>query len=81
MRNARTKIIDSLSQLGGQLAALYPEKYIYDVGGFPRLLAKDLVSNLEEQALQYDPAVCLSEKVVSLTSEDGIKTLVTDKGA
>lgn len=81
MRNARTKIIDSLSQLGGQLAALYPEKYIYDVGGFPRVLAKDLVSNLEEQALQYDPAVCLSEKVVSLTSEDGIKTLVTDKGA
>ncbi len=81
MRNARTKIIDSLPQLGGQLAALYPEKYIYDVGGFPRVLAKDLVRNLEEQALQYNPAVCLNEKVVGLTSQNGVKTLVTDKGA
>ncbi|OGG56071.1 MAG: ferredoxin--NADP(+) reductase [Candidatus Handelsmanbacteria bacterium RIFCSPLOWO2_12_FULL_64_10] len=80
MRSARTKIIDSLPQLGGQLAALYPEKYIYDVGGFPRVLAKDLVSNLEEQALQYDPAVCLNEKVVGLVSDNGIRTLVTDKG-
>lgn len=80
MRSARTKIIDSLPQLGGQLAALYPEKYIYDVGGFPRVLAKALVSNLEEQALQYDPAVCLNEKVVNLTTEDGVQTLVTDKG-
>ena len=81
MRNARTKIIDSLPQLGGQLAALYPEKYIYDVGGFPRVLAKDLVKNLEEQALQYNPAVCLGEKVVDLMSQNGVKTLVTDKGA
>ena len=42
MRGLDTRIIDSLPELGGQLTALYPEKYIYDVGGFPKILAKDL---------------------------------------
>nr|CAA9274918.1 Thioredoxin reductase [uncultured Armatimonadetes bacterium] len=81
MRQMKTKIIDSLPQLGGQLAALYPEKYIYDVGGFPRILAKDLVATMSEQALQYEPTVCLDEKVTGLTPDgDGIVTLTTDKG-
>jgi len=66
LRAAKAKVIDSLPQLGGQLAALYPEKYICDVAGFPKILAKDLVANLEKQALQYDHRVCLSEKVVGL---------------
>ena len=66
LRAARAKVIDSLPQLGGQLSALYPEKHIYDVAGFPKILARDLVRNLVEQALQYDHKVCLSEKVVGL---------------
>jgi thioredoxin reductase (NADPH) len=62
-RGLRVKLVDSMPELGGQITALYPEKYIYDVAGFPRILGKDLVRNLVEQALQYKPAVCLDEKV------------------
>ena len=81
MREMKTKIVDSLGQLGGQLSALYPEKYIYDVGGFPKVLAKDLVNLSAEQALQFAPAVALGEKVVGLRrDEDGILTLTTEKG-
>jgi thioredoxin reductase (NADPH) len=82
----KVKIIDSLPQLGGQLAALYPEKYIYDVGGFPRILAKDLVQMMADQALQYGPTVCLSEKVVGIQHSEtdahgSVITLTTEKGA
>lgn len=81
MRQMKTKIVDSLPQLGGQLAALYPEKYIFDVGGFPRVLAMDLVSLFAEQALQYNPTVCLDEKVTQLSrDDDGLITLTTSKG-
>jgi thioredoxin reductase len=66
LRDAKTKIIDSLPQLGGQLAALYPEKYIYDIPGFPRVLARELVGRQVEQALQFSPTVCLNEKVIGL---------------
>jgi thioredoxin reductase len=80
LREMKTKIIDSLGQLGGQLSALYPEKYIYDVGGFPRILAKDLVNSFADQALQYGASVCLEEKVLRLErGGDGIITLTTDK--
>jgi thioredoxin reductase (NADPH) len=79
IRDAKTKIIDSLPQLGGQLAELYPEKYIYDVAGFPKVLARDLVNNLKEQAYQYNPTVCLNEKVIGLTKlEDGTFELTTN---
>ena len=53
LRQMSVKIIDSLEALGGQLVTLYPEKYIYDVAGFPKVLAKDLANNLIEQAMQY----------------------------
>src|SRR2546421_7216095 len=66
LRQMSVKIIDSLDVLGGQLITLYPEKYIYDVAGFPKILAKDLVNNLIEQGLQYKPAVCVGEQVLSL---------------
>ena len=66
MRGTSCRIVDSLPELGGQLAALYPEKYIYDVGGFAKVLAKDLVKGLVEQALQFDPDVVLDEQVHAL---------------
>ncbi len=69
LRHMKTKIIDALPELGGQLTALYPEKYIYDVAGFPKVIAKELAKNLIEQGLQHDPAVCLSQKVESLHPE------------
>src|SRR6266566_1537629 len=66
MRQMSVKIIDSLEALGGQLVTLYPEKYIYDVAGFPKVLAKDLATNLIEQGLQYGAVPCLGEQVKSL---------------
>lgn len=74
------KIIEAMPQLGGQLAALYPEKYIYDVGGFPKILAKDLVANLIEQAMRFKPAVCTGERALELYGDvqSGF-TVVTDR--
>lgn len=77
LRQMKTKILDSMPQLGGQLSALYPEKYIYDVGGFPRILAKELVQMFAEQALQYEPTVCLNEKVVRLEKQESGEILLT----
>ncbi len=80
MRDASAKIIDSLPQLGGQLAELYPEKFIYDVAGFPKVRAMDLVDRLIEQTSQFHPSVCLNEKVLHLNKrEDGVFELVTDR--
>ncbi len=83
MRRMRTKVIEALPQLGGQLTALYPEKDIYDVGGFPSVLAKDLSKNLEKQAFKACPecAVCLNEKVTGLEKQaDGNFKLTTNRG-
>jgi thioredoxin reductase (NADPH) len=70
MRQMSIKIIDSLEVLGGQLTTLYPEKYIYDVAGFVKVLAKDLSRSLIEQAMQYHPTVCLGEQVHELLVDD-----------
>lgn len=79
IRDLSTKIIDSLPQLGGQLVELYPEKYIYDVAGFPKVYAKDLINNLKEQMAPYNPTVCLNERVVGLEKQpDGIFKLTSD---
>jgi len=80
LRDARAKVIDSLPELGGQLSALYPDKFIFDVPGFPKVVAKDLVAALKEQALQFGPAVCLEEKVEGLKFEGGRFLLTTPKG-
>ena len=69
MRGASFRLIDTLDQPGGQLTALYPEKYIFDVAGFPKVLAKDLVKGMAEQALQWKPGVHLGETVTGLKRE------------
>lgn len=80
MRQASVKIIESLPQLGGQLSALYPEKYIYDVAGFPKVLAQDLVNNLIEQASRFEPKTVLEQSVQQVEKqEDGTFKLTTDK--
>ncbi len=75
LRDMKAKIIDALPQLGGQLTALYPEKYIYDVAGFSEILAKELAENLISQAMQYEPTVQLDEKIVKLEYIEGDKIL------
>jgi len=80
-RGLRTKLIDSQPDLGGQITALYPDKFIYDVGGFPKILGKDLVTNLVEQASQYHPTICLNEQVRTLQRlDDGVLHVGTDLG-
>ena len=60
MREATSRVIDSLPEIGGQLTTLYPEKWIFDVPGHPRVLARDLVEMMREQALdQFDVPVHL----------------------
>lgn len=78
MRGVTSRIVDALPELGGQLTALYPEKYIFDVGGFPKVLAKDLVKGLAEQAIQFHPDIQLNQRVVSLEEDGGSFTLVTE---
>src|SRR5699024_6974039 len=63
MRQASVKLIESLPHTGGQLTALYPEKYIYDVAGFPKIRAQELVDNLEEQLKLFDSDLVLGETI------------------
>jgi thioredoxin reductase len=80
MRGAKAKVIDVLPELGGQLYALYPEKYIYDMPGFPAIVAQDLVKGCVEQAFQWPHARCLEERVTDIArGDDGTFTIVTDK--
>ncbi|RST76494.1 NAD(P)/FAD-dependent oxidoreductase [Siminovitchia acidinfaciens] len=79
MRQCSVKIIDSMPQLGGQLAALYPEKYIYDAPGFPKITAQELVDRLIEQASIFNPTVALDEKVIDIVkNSDGNFEIITD---
>jgi thioredoxin reductase (NADPH) len=80
LRGVSCRIVDALPQLGGQLMALYPEKYIFDVGGLPKILAKDLAKNMIEQGTQFGPEVVLEAEVQSLTTEDGVIRLGTAAG-
>ncbi len=81
MRQASVKLIESMPELGGQLAALYPEKYIYDVAGFPKVTAQQLVDRLKEQLDHFKPDICLEEKVATITKHDErLFEIVTNKG-
>nr|WP_281280586.1 NAD(P)/FAD-dependent oxidoreductase [Salibacterium salarium] len=80
MRQAKVKLIESMPQLGGQLSALYPEKYIYDVAGFPKVRAQELVDSLVEQMHTFENDVVLEQSVNNvIKNEDEIFELHTDK--
>ncbi|HUZ48683.1 MAG TPA: NAD(P)/FAD-dependent oxidoreductase [Candidatus Dormibacteraeota bacterium] len=81
LRGAKTKIIEALPELGGQLYALYPEKDIYDMPGMPFVRASDLVAACVQQAMQWPHDVCMEERVTSIVPHNGgIFELVSDKG-
>lgn len=80
MRQASVKIIESMPQLGGQLAALYPEKYIYDIAGFPKVTAQEVVDRLKEQMSLFKQEICLEEKVLNVKKlEERLFEVTTDK--
>ena len=83
-RDASVRIIESLEQIGGQVAAVYPEKHVYDVAGYPKIQGQALVDLCAEQGLQYGAEVRLGEEVQTLDrlSENGeeLLSVTTDKG-
>lgn len=80
MRQAKTKIIESLPQLGGQLTLLYPEKNIYDIPGFPQIPAAKLIDNLITQMEPFNHQIHLNEEVLELKKlTDGTIYLRTNK--
>ena len=77
----RCHIIDALPQVGGQLSELYPKKPIYDIPGFPDILAGDFVSNLMEQIKQFQPGFTLNENAETIDKlDDGTFIVTTNKG-
>ena len=79
MREASARIVDSLPQIGGQLTALYPEKWIFDVPGHPKVIARDLVESLRRQTLeQFDVPVHLETTIETIDWEDDIVVLHTN---
>ena len=80
MRKMSVKIIESLPQLGGQLSALYPEKYIYDIAGFTKISGQELIDNLINQMSQFEPTITLEQDVQQVEKqEDGIFKLTTNR--
>lgn len=80
MLNMRCHVIDVLEMIGGQLTALYPEKPIYDIPGYPEIMAADLVAKLEQQAAPFEPVYHLNQQVVGLTTVGGGWTVETSAG-
>lgn len=80
MLKMRCHVVDTLEFTGGQCVALYPEKPIYDIPGFPQIDAADLIDNLREQAAPFDPVYHMGQQVTALTrtNNDGwhVKTSI-----
>ena len=76
MLKIRCHVIDALDSIGGQCTALYPEKPIYDIPGYPRIDAASLIDRLGEQAAPFEPVYHLGQRVETVTPLDGGRWLV-----
>ncbi|WP_378182331.1 NAD(P)/FAD-dependent oxidoreductase [Aquimarina sp. SS2-1] len=77
----KTHLIDALPQPGGQCSEIYPKKPIYDIPGFPEILAGDLVNNLMEQIKPFEPGFTLGERAETIEKlEDDTFLVTTNKG-
>src|SRR5688572_2703438 len=74
-RGLSTVVIDTLPEAGGQVTAMYPEKVIYDVAGFPTVLGRELIANLVEQAGTFRPAYRLGVQAAELSYADDLPVL------
>jgi thioredoxin reductase (NADPH) len=79
-RGFRVAVVDSLPELGGQITAMYPEKAIFDVAGFPNVKGRDLVDGLVEQAGTAKPEYFLDRTAVSLSHDADSVTIGLDDG-
>jgi thioredoxin reductase (NADPH) len=80
-RELSIAIVDSLPEAGGQVTAMYPEKKIFDVAGFPSIIGRDLVAQLVEQTDQFKPTYLLGRKARTVTDADGGFDVGLDDGA
>ena len=80
-RELSTAIVDSLPEAGGQVTAMYPEKQIFDVAGFPSIIGRDLVAQLVEQADQFKPTYLLGQRARTVTALDDGFEVGLDGGA
>lgn len=80
-RGLSTAVVDTLPEPGGQVTAMYPEKLIYDVAGFPAVRGRDLVDGLVAQAARYEPTYLLGHQAATLsTHSDGLDVGLADGG-
>lgn len=79
-RGFSTVVMDALPEIGGQVSAMYPEKEIFDIAGFPSIRGRELIENLAQQAGAFNPTYLLGEKVAGLACADDSVTLTTEDG-
>ncbi len=80
VRTLSTAILDSLEEPGGQITAMYPEKAIFDVAGFPAIRGRELVESLVAQAAPFEPDYLLGHQAVGLERGDGGFAVTTSAG-
>ncbi|MFW0777950.1 MAG: NAD(P)/FAD-dependent oxidoreductase [Rickettsiales bacterium] len=80
MLKLKCHVVDALEMAGGQCSALYPEKPIYDIPGYPSIMAQELVDKLHEQAAPFDPVYHFNQRVEKLEGEAGNFTVTTSAG-
>jgi thioredoxin reductase len=80
-RGLSVVVMDSLPEIGGQVSAMYPEKLIYDVAGFPAIRGRDLIAGLAAQAGRYAPRYLLGEEACSLEYTGGVPVVTTSSGS
>ena len=80
MLKMRCHVVDTLDVVGGQCAALYPEKPIYDIPGYPEIDARDLIAKLSDQAAPFAPTFHLDQQVTGLERRDDGWRLTTSAG-
>jgi thioredoxin reductase (NADPH) len=79
MLGMRCHVIDSREIIGGQCTTLYPEKPIYDIPAYPKILAADLIDQLSQQAAPFNPTYYLQQQVISLTQDGNSFKITTSK--
>src|ERR1700744_5933004 len=80
VRTLKTAVLDSLEEPGGQITAMYPEKSIFDVAGFPAIRGRDLVAELLAQAAPFSPGYFLGHQAVGLERGDGTFAITSSTG-
>jgi ferredoxin/flavodoxin---NADP+ reductase len=79
-RGQSVAVMDSLPEVGGQVCAMYPEKLIYDIAGYPAVKGRELIAALAEQAGRYGPRYLLGEEATSLAYDEGVPVVTASSG-